>query len=91
MNKPLLEVKSLYKTFDKQPFSILNNISFDLYEGDSMAITGVSGSGKSTLLHMLAGLDHPSSGEVNLCNHALSNMNNQQLAEIRGHLVGFIF
>ena len=50
MNKPLLEVKSLYKTFDKQPFSILNNISFDLYEGDSMAITGVSGSGKSTLL-----------------------------------------
>jgi len=70
---------------------ILQPISFDVKEAESVAIVGASGSGKSTLLSLLAGLDEVSSGEVFLNNQALHSMNEEQRAQVRGANVGFIF
>ncbi|MET1077344.1 MAG: ABC transporter ATP-binding protein [Pseudomonas sp.] len=71
--------------------SILHALSLDLLRGDSLAIVGRSGSGKSTLLGLLAGLDLPSSGEVTLAGHALSQLSEDQRARVRAEHVGFVF
>ena len=71
--------------------TILHDICFDLYEGESVAITGSSGSGKSTLLGLLAGLDMPSSGNVTLMGQNLNTLNEDGRAALRGAQVGFVF
>ena len=71
--------------------TILHDICFDLYEGESVAITGSSGSGKSTLLGLLAGLDKPSSGNVSLMGQDLNTLNEDGRAALRGAQVGFVF
>ncbi len=71
--------------------TILHDICFDLYEGESVAITGSSGSGKSTLLGLLAGLDIPSSGNVSLMGQDLNALNEDGRASLRGAQVGFVF
>lgn len=70
---------------------ILQPISLQVKAGDSLAITGASGSGKSTLLGLLAGLDVPSSGEVILNGHNLSQLDEEGRARVRAENVGFIF
>lgn len=71
--------------------SILHDICFDLYQGESVAITGSSGSGKSTLLGLLAGLDTPTSGNVFLMGKDLNTLNEDSRASLRGAHVGFVF
>lgn len=71
--------------------TILDNVSFDLHQGDSLAIIGRSGSGKSTLLGLLAGLDLPSSGEVQLVGNTLNLLDEDQRAAVRAEHVGFVF
>jgi putative ABC transport system ATP-binding protein len=71
--------------------TILHDICFDLYEGESVAITGSSGSGKSTLLGLLAGLDTPTSGSVYLMGQDLNTLNEDGRASLRGAQVGFVF
>ena len=71
--------------------SILHDICFDIYEGESIAITGVSGSGKSTLLGLLAGLDTPSNGCVYLMGQNLNDLDEDGRAKMRGLHVGFVF
>lgn len=70
---------------------ILNNISFDVTAGVSMAIAGASGSGKSTLLGLLAGLDVPTSGSVELLGQSIFNLDEDGRAHFRAQHVGFIF
>lgn len=71
--------------------TILNEVSLDIAEGESVAIVGASGSGKSTLLGLMAGLDSPTSGDVVLAGHSLAAMDEEQRAVLRGQLVGFVF
>ena len=71
--------------------TILNHVSLSVNDGDSLAIIGPSGAGKSTLLGLLAGLDTPSTGSITLGDYCITNMNEEQRAEIRAEFVGFVF
>ena len=71
--------------------TILDDITFSLRAGESLAITGTSGSGKSTLLGLLAGLDTPTSGQVNLLGHSLFSLGEDGRAALRAQSIGFVF
>lgn len=70
---------------------ILKGIDFTVPKGQFVAIMGASGSGKSTLLGLLAGLDTPSAGNVRLNGTAISYLPEDQLAQVRGKTIGFVF
>jgi len=70
---------------------LLKNIDLQVEQGESLAIVGASGSGKTTLLSILAGLDSASEGDVALCQQNLSQLDEEQRAELRRDNVGFIF
>ncbi|MDE1155487.1 MAG: ABC transporter ATP-binding protein [Acidobacteriaceae bacterium] len=70
---------------------ILKGIDFVVEQGEFVAIMGSSGSGKSTLLGLLAGLDHPTSGNVILNGTAIGRLPEDQLAQLRGRTLGFVF
>ncbi len=70
---------------------ILDDISFDLGSGETLAIVGASGSGKTTLLGLLAGLDRPTEGDVVLAGQGLSGMSENERADLRQSHVGFVF
>ncbi len=71
--------------------TILHGLSLSIAAGEAVAIVGASGSGKSTLLGLLAGLDAPSDGEVELCGTRLSALDEDGRAALRGGRVGFVF
>lgn len=71
--------------------SILHDLSFQIEQGESVAIIGASGSGKSTLLSLLAGLDLPSTGQIELMGQSLNLLDEDGRARLRGQFVGFVF
>jgi putative ABC transport system ATP-binding protein len=71
--------------------TILHPLDLTIPDGQFIAVVGPSGSGKSTLLGLIAGLDAPTEGEIRIDGQAITNMNEDALAELRGAKVGFIF
>ncbi len=90
---PALQVAGLGKhvPLPTGELTILEEVGFQIAHGDTVAIVGASGSGKSTLLSLLAGLDTPSAGQVMLDGEALSSLDEDGRARVRGEKVGFVF
>lgn len=89
----MIEVKNITKTYDsgESSFQALKGISFEVKDGEFVAIMGPSGSGKSTLMHILGALDTPTSGKYFLDNKDVSKMSDDELADIRRDKIGFVF
>lgn len=78
-------------TSGSERLTILHSLDLDIPRGQFVSVVGPSGSGKSTLLGLIAGLDAPTSGIVSLGGREITRMSEDELAELRGRLVGFIF
>jgi len=92
-NKPIIIAKNLSKIYktDVLETIALDNISFQINEGEFVAIMGPSGSGKSTLMHILGALDKPTKGQYILDGKNVENLSDDDLSEIRNKKIGFIF
>ena len=91
--QPLIELKDIYKIYKMgdEEVRASNGVSFTIYRGEFVAIVGKSGSGKSTLMNIIGALDVPTSGEYYLGGEDVSDMSDDELAEIRNKMIGFIF
>lgn len=89
----VIQVHNLVRSFQDGNLktTALDDINFDLPEGESMAIVGTSGSGKTTMLHILGGLDKPTTGEVTINGELLNKMSDDQLSKFRNKTIGFVF
>ncbi len=93
MSAPVLQAEGLTKIYKsvENSLTVLDHVSFQIDQGESMSIIGPSGSGKTTLLGLCAGLDTPSSGTISLMGFKLNAMDEDDRAFIRNQYVGFVF
>lgn len=89
----MIEVKNITKTYGKKQnaFKALDDVSFVVPDGASVAIIGKSGSGKSTLMHAMSGLDRPEMGEVLVDGENILRLKAKQIDKFRAQKIGFIF
>lgn len=89
----MIEVKGITKTYGKKQnrFVALNDISFVIPDGASVAILGKSGSGKSTLMHAMSGLDRPESGQIIVDGQDILKLKQKAVDVFRARKIGFIF
>ena len=90
---PAVSIRELTKSYvlKSETVHALRGVSFDVPEGDYVAIMGPSGSGKSTLLNLLGCLDKPTSGNFYLGQDDVASMTDDELADIRSRRIGFVF
>jgi len=93
MSEYVIDIDSLTKIYQtgKTDFKALNTVTMKIRKGDFVAIMGPSGSGKSTLMNIIGCLDRPTSGTVIIDGENISIVSDNELAEIRGRKIGFIF
>ncbi len=93
MNEAVLRCAGLAKAFGAGALrvEVLRGLDLEVAAGESVAVVGVSGSGKSTLLHLLAGLDRPDAGAVELAGRRVDRLADRQLAALRNRHLGFVY
>lgn len=89
----MIEVRNVTKTYGKKKniFTALDDVSFTIPEGASVAIIGKSGSGKSTLMHVMSGLDRPQKGEILIDGKNILQFKQKQMDKFRSEEMSFIF
>lgn len=89
----MIEVKQVNKIYGKKDtaFKALEDVSFTIPEGASVAIVGRSGSGKSTLMHVMSGLDRMTGGQIVIDGHDITQMKQKTLDKLRAEKIGFVF
>ncbi len=93
MSVPILSANDLTKTYGRGPdrFDALKGVTLEIERGDSVAIVGKSGSGKSTLMHLLALLDSPGGGQIQVDGTDAKTLNGRRLNALRNSMFGFVF
>jgi putative ABC transport system ATP-binding protein len=91
--EPIVRVNNLFKSFFRgsEQIDVLIDLNLEVPEGEFLALMGPSGSGKTTLLNLIAGLDQPTQGNIQVGRETISNMTEGQLAHWRTRHVGFVF
>ncbi|MCQ2427794.1 MAG: ABC transporter ATP-binding protein [Clostridia bacterium] len=89
----ILQAKDVIKQYRQYDdvVTAVNRATFEVYDGEFVAVIGASGSGKSTLLHICAGLDRPNSGSITVRGNELTSMGADELSQFRGNYLGMIF
>jgi putative ABC transport system ATP-binding protein len=90
---PVIELRGIVKTYQigSIPVTALAGIDLQVFPGEMAAIMGPSGSGKSTLMNLLGCLDRPTAGEFVLAGRRVARLGDDQLAEVRNRMIGFVF
>ncbi|KAL3951088.1 ABC transporter ATP-binding protein [Lentilactobacillus hilgardii] len=94
MTREIVKTQNLHKVYDQnseRPYEALKGISFTVDEGDFVGIMGASGSGKTTLLNILATLDKPTSGSVQIDGNDITQLTSNEMSDFRSQRLGFIF
>lgn len=93
MTSSIISLNNVALTLDSRagPVSILNSVGLDIETGQSVAIVGPSGSGKTSLLMILAGLERATSGSVRIAGHDFQSLGEDELARVRGEMIGIVF
>lgn len=94
MTTKIVQTENLHKTYDKdsaKPYEALKGITLSVNQGEFVGIMGASGSGKTTLLNILATLDQPTSGSVEIDGQDVTHLTSNQMADFRSKKLGFIF
>jgi putative ABC transport system ATP-binding protein len=93
MGDAVVRIQGVAKTYhrDSQAVPVLENIDLEVAPGESVALMGPSGSGKTTLLNLIAGIDRPTKGSIEVAGQALAGLSERELAKFRARHIGFIF
>jgi predicted ABC-type transport system involved in lysophospholipase L1 biosynthesis ATPase subunit len=95
MSQPILRLSGLRKTYpgaDGAPdLTVLDDLDLELAAGESLAVVGPSGCGKSTLLNIVAGLDRPTAGSIEVDGRDLASLDDRGLAAMRNRTIGLVF
>ncbi len=93
MSNSIISLVNVSKSYKRDSFNVpvLNHLSFDVESGEFLALMGPSGSGKTTLLNLIAGIDRPSSGKIEINGVDIATLSESSLAKWRANNVGFVF
>ena len=91
--RPWLAARNVRKVYalGQQAIRAVDEVSFEIYQGEYIAIVGPSGSGKSTMMHLLGALDVPTSGEMCINGRDITGLSSDGLADVRNQTIGFVF
>ncbi len=93
MSEPLIRIRDLHKSYQRggQEIPVLMGIELEVAAGEFVALMGPSGSGKSTLLNLIAGIDKPTAGTIEMAGIDIATLSDAELSDWRAANVGFIF